>query len=99
QFAGRIVLQVGAAFVLEFVAGTAGARALRAAALDHEIGNHAMEIQAVVEPALREVDEIGDRHRRLVVEQADVDRAPGSLEGCSEAHGSYLPGKRSSLPA
>ena len=35
--------------VLELVAGAAGAVALRAATLDHEVGDHAVEDQAVVE--------------------------------------------------
>src|SRR5713226_9851315 len=39
-------------FVLELIAGAAEAGASRVAALDHEVGNHAVEDGAVVEPVL-----------------------------------------------
>jgi len=55
--AGLVVPTVGLALALEFVAGAAGAGAGRAAALDHEVGDHAVERQAVVEPARGEVEE------------------------------------------
>ena len=66
--------------VLELVARTAGAGALRAAALDHEIGDHAVELQAVVEAALGEIDEIGDRQRRLFGDTARRGRAAVGFE-------------------
>src|SRR3546814_21030573 len=42
QHAGFVVAQLRAALILEAVAGVATATAFRAAALDHEIGDHAM---------------------------------------------------------
>src|SRR5437660_4490294 len=46
--------------VLEGVPGAAGARALRAAALDHEVRDHAVEDEPVVEPVGRELAEVLD---------------------------------------
>ena len=62
----RSWLDAIAGLVLEAVARAAAAGALRATALDHEIRDHAVEIQAVVEAALGQVDEVGDGQRRLV---------------------------------
>jgi len=72
--------------VFELVARAAGATTLRAAALDHEIGDHAVEDQAVIEAALDQVHEVGDRQRRLVGEQLDLDRALGGVESGDEGH-------------
>ena len=80
QHAGFVVTRFSAAFVLEAVAWAAIADAVRAAALDHEIGDDAVEFQAVVEAALDQVDEIGDGHRRLVGEQFDADGAAVGVE-------------------
>ena len=79
------VLQLGVKLVGEFVSGTAAAGALRIAALDHEIRNHAMKNGAVVErlPGLgsfRQADEVLDRARRLVGEQLDLERAFRGIE-------------------
>src|SRR5690348_4618610 len=70
KHAGLVVFQAGTHLVLETVTRAAAARAFRAATLDHEIGDHAMEAEAVVEAALDEVHETGDRDRGLVFEQA-----------------------------
>src|SRR5262249_58740282 len=48
QSARAGVFQFGPDFILEPVAGAAGARSQRAAALDHEVGNHPVETQAIV---------------------------------------------------
>ena len=67
------------------VAG-AGARAVRvgavrAAELDHEVRDHPVKVQAVVEAGLREIAEVpgGDRH--LVREELGRDRAERRFEG------------------
>jgi hypothetical protein len=77
-------------FVGELVAGTAGAGAERVSALNHEVGNHAMENQTVVErapgllPALRvdelfgalgKIDEVRHGVRCLGIEQPDPEAA------------------------
>src|SRR5882724_12292613 len=49
EFAGLGMLQRSVKFVGEFVAWAAHAGAVRAAALNHEIGNDAVKNQAVVE--------------------------------------------------
>ena len=54
------------------VAGPARARALRAASLDHEVRDHPVEDEAVVEPVGGEFAEVLDRFRSVVVEQPTV---------------------------
>ena len=61
--------------VLELVARAAGAGALRAAALDHEVGDDAVEDQPVVEALAGELGEVLDRLRGLVGEELDLDRS------------------------
>src|SRR5215211_3384595 len=61
--------------VLELVAGAAGAGALRAAALDHEVADDAMEREAVVVALLREVAHVADRLGSVVVEHLEDDVA------------------------
>src|SRR3954454_9632766 len=61
--------------VLERVAGAARPGAERAAALDHEVLDHAVEADAVVEAVGRELAEVLDRLRRVVVEELDLDRS------------------------
>jgi hypothetical protein len=75
------MLQIGD-FVGELVAGATRAVPLRIASLDHEILDHPMKHEPVVEVlsgdpvgferALRKPDEIGDRHRRLLVLEGAV---------------------------
>ena len=74
--------------VFEAIARTTGAAATWATALDHEVGNHAMEAEAVVVAALDEVDEVRHRDRGLVGKQIDPDRPlrsgeqGGQVGGC-----------------
>src|SRR6185312_14721251 len=72
--------------VLELVARAAATAAFRATALDHEVGDHAMERQAIVIAALRQIDEVGHRDRCLVFVQAQVDRAAVGGEGDMDGH-------------
>ena len=75
EHAGLVVAQPLAELVLDDVARAAGAVALRAAALDHELVDDAVEGQPVVEALLREVGEVLDRVRREVVVKLDLERA------------------------
>src|SRR5439155_21245556 len=59
----------------------AGAGPGRVAALDHEVGDHAVEDDAVVEPVARELEEVLDGLRRLLVEELDCDRAVVGVQG------------------
>ena len=68
--------------VLERVARAAGAGARRVAALDHEVGDDAVEDDAVVEAVARELREVLDRLRRVVVEELDRDRAVIRVQRC-----------------
>src|SRR3954451_1261807 len=65
--------------VLELVAGTARAGALRAAALDHEVGDDAMEDEPVVEALTGELLEVADGLRGVLVEQLEGDLAFAAL--------------------
>ena len=71
--AGDLVL---VELVLERVAGTAGPVARRAAALDHEVGDHAVEGETVVVAVGRELGEVLDRLRGLVRGRARSRSAP-----------------------
>src|SRR5579859_254520 len=66
----------------ERVAGPAGAVALGVAALDHEVGYHAMEGQAVVEVVLGEIDEVVHGHRRGLGVELDREVAAARVDGC-----------------
>ena len=82
--------------VLEPVARAAAAGTLRAAALDHEIGDHPVEVEAVVKAAPGQVDEVGDGQRCLFGGQFDADRAAVGVEGGDQGHvdsfGKYFAG-------
>jgi hypothetical protein len=61
--------------VLELVPGTTGAGSFRAAALDHEVGNHPVEEEAVVEAVAGKLGEVLDRLGGLVREELELDRS------------------------
>ena len=65
--------------VLEGVAGTAGAGALRAPALDHEVLDDAVEDEPVVEALGGELAEVLDGLGGVLVEQLEDDRPVGGL--------------------
>src|ERR1700733_4561826 len=82
-------------FIGEAVARIAGSGSQRASALDHEIGNHAMENKTVVKRALgllpgfgileflrafRETHEIGHGLRGFFFKQANYDHSLRSIE-------------------
>lgn len=48
--------------------------------LVHEVGNHAMEVEAVVEAGVGEVDEVRGRHRHLIEVDLACDVARRGLE-------------------
>ena len=57
------------------VARAAFAVAARVAALNDEVGHHAMDRDAVEEALVRQVDEVRHRQRRVGDRQLDLDRA------------------------
>src|SRR5512133_3141810 len=65
--------------VLELIARTARAGALGAAALDHEVGDDAVEDQPVVEALAGELLEVADCLRGVLVEQLEGDLAFAGL--------------------
>src|SRR5204863_1210160 len=92
--------------VLEGIAGAARAGTGRVAALDHEVGDHAVERHAVVEPLAGELAEVLDGLRRVAVEQLDLDGAVVGMQrggahcsGTLSASGSSAPAVGSSEPS
>ena len=79
--ARTIVLQVGMKFVLKLVARTAGAGALRTTGLDHEVFDHAVELQTVVKAIAGKLFEVADRLGDLVFEQFQLDGALIGFDG------------------
>ena len=73
--AGAAVLEVFVELVFERVAGAAGAGAFGAAGLDHEVGDDAVEREAVVEAVFGELLEVGDGFRCFVVVELEADVA------------------------
>jgi hypothetical protein len=67
--------------VLERVSRSAGAGALGAAALDHEVLDDPVEGEAVVEAFARELAEVLDGLGRILVEELDVDLPGGRVQG------------------
>lgn len=70
-------------FIGELVAWAAGAGALGAAALDHEICDDAVEVQAVVEAFVDEFNEVGDGLGGGVRVEFDLDVALAGFESCN----------------
>ncbi len=68
--------------VLERVARAAGAGALRAAALDHEVLDDTVEGKAVVEALAGQLAEVLDCDWRILVEEFDLDRALCGVKRC-----------------
>jgi hypothetical protein len=73
KYAGFAVSQALGKLIFEAVTGTAGAGTCRIAALDHELRDHAMEREPVMEAALREIDEIQHGERCLVGKEGESD--------------------------
>ena len=91
QDAGDVVFEVGRAFVGKLVARTTGAGALGAAALDHEIIDHAVENEIVVITPAGEIDEIGYGQWGLIGKQSQIDNAlVGFDDGFQIGHGTLL---------
>src|ERR1700686_506140 len=90
-----VVPQILMKLIGKTIAGIAGSRSLRASALNHKLRNHAMENEAVVKwtlhfltglrvleflGAFRKADEIRDRLRRFLFQQANDNRSLRSIE-------------------
>ena len=96
EAAGNVEVEVGGGFVVEEVAGVAGAVSGVVAALDHEAGDDTMEGSAVIEVlvvhlllrdrvgpilgALGEADEVGDGEGGLVGEELAGHAAHGGVK-------------------
>src|SRR5881296_2148998 len=96
----------GVELVRELVTRTAAPGAFRTSALDHEIRNHAMEYEAVIEAlsslgSFGQADEVFDGLRRLVGEQLQLEVSFGRVEqserfvghgcDCSKPAGRFQP--------
>ena len=81
-----VLLGQGAGFIVKFVARVARARALRAAGLNHEVGDHAVKGQAIVEAVLGELDEVARGLGAVLGEQFNLDVTFVGLDRCG-SHG------------
>lgn len=61
--------------VVKLITGAAATGAGRVAALDHEVGDDAVENETVVKAVVRQIFEVGDGARSLVGEEFDFDRS------------------------
>ena len=78
--AGLVVLAVWFALALELVAGTTRAGALWATALDHEVGDDAVEAETVIESSRSEVEERGHSDGGVFRKESEVDVSFGGLD-------------------
>ena len=83
--AGLGVLQRRVELIGKLIAGSAASGAFRIAALDHEVGNDAMENRAVEERlaglgSVRQADEVLHRARGLIGVQFGFERPLGGIE-------------------
>lgn len=64
-----------------------GITGVRATELVHEVGDDAVEVKAIVEPSLRQINKVvgGDGH--ILREQLHGEVAQGGLEGSVDGHG------------
>src|SRR5205085_1411231 len=86
--------------VLERVAGAAGTGAAGTAGLDHEVRNHAVEDQAVVEPVRRELGEVLDRPGGVVLKKLELDVSEPGRDACAGVcHGWQPTRPRRAAPA
>src|SRR5215211_2352712 len=83
--------------ILELVARATGARPLRAAALDHEVLDDAVEDEPVVVAVTRELQEVAHGLRGILVEERDGHRALVRVQSCL-AHLRFATSTRRSLP-
>ena len=88
---GAVVFEPSVDFVFKAVAGSAAASAGRIAALDHELLDDAMEGEAVVVTALREIQEVGDGDGGFRWLQSGFNRPFASSENNTDIlHGSRV---------
>lgn len=80
--AAIVALVATGGFALDFIAGVAGAGALGASTLNHEIWEHTVEGEPVIEAALGELAEVCDGEWGVGVEELDGHIALGGLDGC-----------------
>jgi hypothetical protein len=80
--AAIVALVATGGFTLDGPARSAGAGALGAATLNHEIWEHTVEGEPVIEAALGELAEVCDGEWGVGVEELDGHIALGGLDGC-----------------
>jgi hypothetical protein len=91
--AGLAVFEGGVELVAEAVAGAAHSAAGGVTALDHEVFDDAMELDAVVVPAFGEVEEVGAGHGNLGCEEGGFDVTfAGVYDDSDVAHRSWESG-------
>ncbi len=82
EHAAIVALVAAGGFALDVPARSAGAGALGASTLNHEIWEHTVEGEPVIEAALGELAEVCDGEWGVGVEELDGHIALGGLDGC-----------------
>ena len=82
KHAAIVALVATGGFALDCPARSAGAGALGASTLNHEIGEHTVEGEPVIEAALGELAEVCDGEWGVGVEELDGHIALSGLDGC-----------------
>ena len=82
KHAAVVALVATGGFALDGPARSAGAGALGASTLNHEIWEHTVEGEPVIEAALGELAEVCDGEWGVGVEELDGHIALGGLDGC-----------------
>ena len=80
--AAIVVLIATRRFAFDFIAGPATAGPVGASTLNHEIGEHTVEGEPVIEAALGELAEVCDGEWGVGVEELDGHIALSGLDGC-----------------
>ncbi len=76
-----VVATVGLALTLELVAGATSASSSGAASLNHEVGDHPMKSETIIEPAGGEMQKGSNRDGCVVGEGGDFDIAFAGVNG------------------
>ena len=78
------MLKFGIKFIFKTITWATCSRAKGAAALNHEALNDPMEIQIIVKILLRQVNKTGDRNRRFIGKERQIDCALAGFDCCGD---------------
>src|SRR5687767_12284816 len=86
-----MILILARQLAIDFIAWSAIAYSVRAAALDHEIRNNPVESEAIIKIMLREVNKVFNSFRRIFFEELDLHNALFGMDFCYFHEGKNTP--------